>query len=123
MMSEPVKRKLSMPEIVEKLRSKHRLSPEVQQLVAQHRRRFEGERDAFHAVARGIIDDAQKRLATALSLDPKAFAQVPDDVLDQLLASNQIMKALEEVPGAKMHVSFTSEVTVNGVRVSDEGEL
>ncbi len=119
-MSEQPKRKRTHAEIVEHLRSKHRVSPELQRLVEQNRRQFEGDREAFRAVAREIIGDAQKRLATALKLDPHAFAQVPDDVLDQLHKATQAAKALEEIPGTKINFSFSSEVTVNGLRVPDE---
>ncbi|WP_426236774.1 hypothetical protein [Pararhizobium sp. DWP1-1-3] len=58
-------------------------------------------------------------MATARKLDPHAFAQVPDDVLDQLYTATQTAKALVDVPGTKISFSFSSEVTVNGLRVPD----
>lgn len=114
------KRKLTHSEIVEHLRSKHRVSPEIQQLVEASRRKCERERDAFRAVARDIIEAFKQQMASALKLDLHAFAQIPDDVLDQLHAASQTAKALDGVPGTKINVTFTSEVTVNGVRVPDE---
>jgi hypothetical protein len=121
-MTDQPKRKLTHAEIVEHLRNKHRVSPELQRLVEQNRRQHEGDRKAFRAVARDIIEDAQKRLATALRLDPHAFAQVPNDVLDQLHKATQAAKALQDIPGTKISFSFSSEVTVNGLRVPDEDD-
>ncbi|MDW5314093.1 hypothetical protein [Rhizobium sp. PL01] len=120
MMTDQPKRKRTGEEIVEHLRAKYRVSPEIQRLVEQTRRKHDGELKAFRAVARGIISDAQQRLATARKLDPSAFAQVPDEVLDKLYTATQTAKTLEEIPGTKINFSFSSEVTVNGLRVPDE---
>ncbi|ARM87360.1 hypothetical protein RHEC894_CH01020 [Rhizobium sp. CIAT894] len=89
----------------------------LQKLVEQNRRHFEGQREAFRAIARDIIGNAQEQLATALKLEPAAFAQVPDDTLDRLLSASHAAKALEEIPGTQINITFTSELTVNGVSV------
>lgn len=95
------------------------ISPEVQKLVEQNRRQHEGERDAFHSVARGIIGDFQKRMAALLKLDPQAFVQVPDDVIDRWFQTGGTATALVEVPGTKINIDFTSSITVNGIPEPD----
>lgn len=119
-MSAQPPRKMPAEDIPEFIRGKHRLSPAVQKIVDDNRRQHDEQSEVFRAVARDIIENAQKQLAMALKLNLDAFAQVPDDVLDHLFATSRTAKALEEVPGTKITVSFASEVTVNGIRVPDE---
>ena len=106
--------------VAESLRRKHRLSPTLQQIIELNRRDHERERDAVRALTRGFTEHMRKYVETNLKLDPDMVCQIPDDVVDSLLSSLGTLKALEDIPGAKMTFSFKSEVTVNGVRIPDE---
>ncbi len=112
--------RMALSELGEHLRNQHRQSPVWRELVEMSRRHHEAEVQAFRAVTRGIIEGFRQQMASALKLDLHALVQIPDDVLDQLHAASQTAKALEGIPGMKINVTFTSEVTVNGVRVPDE---
>ncbi|MBB2697941.1 UNVERIFIED_ORG: hypothetical protein GGI66_002601 [Rhizobium esperanzae] len=62
-------------------------------------------------------------MASALKVDPRVCGQVPDYVVDQILAAGTAEKSLVSFPGAKVNVTFTSEATVNGIRLPDEGDV
>jgi hypothetical protein len=100
------------------IRSGRHLSPALQRMLDENRRQIEAHRTVF----RDIIDGFHKQMATALKLDVRSFARVPDDVIDRLIADGVEARSLIDLPGTKINVSFTSEVTVNGVRLPDEGK-
>jgi hypothetical protein len=118
-MSDQPKRKLTGPEIVESLRSKHRLSPALQQLVEVGRRKHEIDREALRAITNDFLARITAHAAT-LRIDPSVITAFPNDVLDSTLSSLLTLKALGDVSGTKLTFSFISEVTVNGVRVPDD---
>jgi methyl coenzyme M reductase beta subunit len=107
-----------MSEIADHLRARQQPSATLQKLVDLNRQ----QRDEYRAVARSVIEGFQQQMATASKVDPRVFGQVPDYVVDQILAAGAAAKSLVSIPGAKVNVTFTSEVTVNGVRLPDECE-
>ena len=119
-MSEQQKRPMPMSEVAESLRRKHRLLPALQQIIAQNRRCYEREREAVRAITHDFIERMQTHVATSLKLDPGVVCQMPDEVIDGLLSSLATLKALEDIPGTKINIDFTSTVTVNGVPLPDE---
>ena len=119
-MPETQKRPIPLSELAEQLRNQHRLSPALQKIVAQNRRERDGQRETIRAFTRDFIKHVRRHIETDLKLDPAVICQIPDDVVDGLLSSFVTLKACEDIPGAKITFSITSEVTVNGVRVPDE---
>ncbi|MBX4874443.1 hypothetical protein HJA89_16335 [Rhizobium bangladeshense] len=101
------------------LRTRHQSSPTLQKLADQNRQ----QREEYRAVARGLIEGFQQQMAAAFKVDPRVFGQVPDFVVDQILATGTAAKSLVAIPGAQVNVTFTSEVTVNGVQLPDDREI
>ncbi|MBB3566090.1 hypothetical protein [Rhizobium sp. BK491] len=105
-------RRTPLSEIVEALHHRQRTS--VANIVAQAHLKFESDRETYREVARDLIEGFHRKWANAFGLAPGAFAQIPADMLDQLIASTHTQKELALIPDAKISVDFTSTVTVNG---------
>ncbi|MFC6448429.1 hypothetical protein [Shinella zoogloeoides] len=112
-----VKRPIPLSRIADHIRSQHTLSPAIQKLIEDNRAHFESQRAAFHDAARSVIDAWQTRWAEAFNLDPAQFAELPAEVIEQMIATSRTMEACADIPGAKISVTFTSTVTVNGIPV------
>jgi hypothetical protein len=121
MMSDP-KRKVPLSEMGAFIRSHHQLPAAVCELIEATRERHEGQREAVRATVRDINDGIAKLMASSLQIDPRAFVALPAD-LGNTASTMELWNALKEVPGAKISVTYTSEVTINGVRVPDEDQL
>lgn len=118
-MTEQPKRKPTHAEIAASLQAGRRLSPELRKLVSTGRQLHEREVATVRAITRGLFDHIRAH-AAALNIDPNMIVGMPDDAADSLLESLRTMKALEGVPGMKIMVNLTSEVTVNGFPVPKE---
>ncbi|MCQ1779148.1 hypothetical protein NOJ05_18245 [Neorhizobium galegae] len=112
----PTPRRIPLNEIAAHLRTRRSLPPEMVRVVERSRADYE----AKHALVRGLIDTLYVNLGSALKVDPSAFAQVPADVIDQLIASGDAAKALTEFPKTEITIDFRSTVTINGVPIPDE---
>jgi len=119
-MSEP-KRKIPMSEIPNFIRNRQRLSPTVRELIDAARQHHECQQEAFQPIVRDINEGFVKLMASTLKLEPQAFVAIPAH-LEKTAAMMRDWDAVKDIPGAKISITYTSEVTVNGIRIPDENE-